>query len=383
MNFPENICPHCNLSNEAQANFCSRCGNSLKAKKETSTIDSTEKAHIITWKRNEQEIFWYLDKIFPQIRQVLVSHGSKALFFENGKIQEVFLPGQHKIKGIFSLWSKKNVALAFVEGGDISLKFSSKVQTKDFFRLQVDIEIILSISSPGIFFKQLIKGKKLYFKKDLHSFLEGETQEALRSFFQKKSLDQVEKIKNGKNFIESFLQKDIEYILTRVGLKLIHVQVAHYRNEKLLALKEQVGIEDYLLESELQKRQKKVSGMGKVQELELEQKLKLERKKLLFRQENQDSNVDHTIARKQKLLEFEIHKKSLLCETINQQEYQKLCAQLERKKLEIQTEGEISEIIMETQEKRAKKAMDIKKNWTLNRLETEILKQKIKQKQDL
>jgi len=181
-------CQKCKVPLESGNRFCTKCGAAIgEADTSRETVD---------WMREPGDFALKIDLAKDDRRQyagIIVSHGTKAVIVEDGKVVEQLGEGTYMVPAIetpapsaggsdgglrklFRFWKEKeknpsisypDVSVFFMDAGEVPLEYSIRARTSDPLSVEVDVEVRVFLAYPLRFIANKLKGNLAYTEGDV------------------------------------------------------------------------------------------------------------------------------------------------------------------------------------------------------------------------
>ncbi len=174
-------CPLCGKTVD-DAKFCAQCGNDMRA------ADSEPQMRDNVWERGEDDFAMSVspeDLDMSAADAIEVRHGTKALFFVEGRLEKIADSGRYPtreggfLQKLFT--GGKRVSAVLVDAGDVNLRFDiKKVRTQDGLFVDVGMDVVIKLEDANRFFVNVMKESKAFKTYELRQMLFSEVQNALQ-----------------------------------------------------------------------------------------------------------------------------------------------------------------------------------------------------------
>ncbi|HID69018.1 MAG TPA: hypothetical protein EYP35_00825 [Desulfobacterales bacterium] len=230
----QSFCPGCGATVPA-GNFCGQCGIDIRGVAEKS------QELVGGWDRGE-------DNFATKVPEAVINagakdgfevrHGSKALFFEQGKLVEIAESGRYTTsEGGFlaKLFGKKRkLSAVLVDGGDVVLPFTMDgVKTADNLFVGVQADVVLRLEDPNAFFINVMKEKADFKNHELRAMLFGEVENAIQEAVAGLAFAELTSKQTAKDELASRLEMHLRTTFGRSGFDFGQVRSISF-NEKTL-----------------------------------------------------------------------------------------------------------------------------------------------------
>ena len=231
----------CGKDIPANAEFCPHCGREVTAR----VTPSFKQGGV--WKRSSEEFAIRIDDvdlkgIFSKVQTV--EPGTRIILIVNGKYVGELPSGQYDLGGIKSrvanLDFDRRATIIIIDEGDIGIYFDvSNLRTKDDLLIDMRLRVTFRIEQPFVFFKNLMKDRKVYKLEDLQNYLSELVKGTLNSIARSYDYEELvmmdsRKLKGIEDDIRAVLHQD----LTASGISLIQVGAVNVTSEEMLSLVE-------------------------------------------------------------------------------------------------------------------------------------------------
>ena len=233
-------CPFCQQEIELK-NFCAECG------KEIGTILTASDGKTDVWERgaddfavnmSSNQVEWH------DADTLVIRHGTKALVLEDGNLVEEVTSGRYSTQegGLISRLFKKPKAfnVMLVDAGDVPLHFTfSQIKTHDGLFVDIDMDLVVKLDQPSVFFLNVIKEKKNYRLFELRQLIFKALQGAVKNGIAQYTFENLADALRIKSEIASRIDAALRETLRRTGLEIAEVRAWEVSHEKLEALDKQ------------------------------------------------------------------------------------------------------------------------------------------------
>lgn len=223
-------CPHCG-SMVPSGKFCGRCGETLAP---AAAPDLS-----VGWDR-DNEVFAV--KV-PEARVkdaesgFEVRHGTKALFFEKGRLVDIadsrrYTRGDSFLSNLFA--KKRRLSAVLVDGGDVVLPFVvHEVMTSDAIAVDVCLDVVLRLEDHNAFFVNVMKDRDKVTTRDLRAMLFPEVKNGVQEAMSRFAHAQLQPSREAKEAIASHLEHHLHTTFSRIGLDFGQVRAIEFDQEVL------------------------------------------------------------------------------------------------------------------------------------------------------
>jgi regulator of protease activity HflC (stomatin/prohibitin superfamily) len=236
------MCPFCKQSIELK-NFCSECG------KEIGKVLGASGGKEGVWDRgvddfavnmSSKKVEWHLTD------NLVIRHGTRALVFENGNLVEEVTSGRYSTQqeGMISRLFKKPKAfdVMLADAGDVPLHFTfSQIKSRDGMFVDIDMDLVVKLDQPSVFFLNVIKERKSYRLFELRQLMFKALLGAVKNGIAQYSIDDLADAARIKAEIASRIDAALRETLRRTGLEIAEVRAWEVSHEKLDALEKQAA----------------------------------------------------------------------------------------------------------------------------------------------
>ena len=227
-------CPHCG-NRVDQANFCSSCGRDMR----DNTSEPLMKDSV--WGRGEEDfaVSVTTDMMNRAAKGgIEVRHGTKALFFEDGRLVEKAESGRYTNQegGFLSrlFKKKKSISAVLVDAGDVALHFDMvDLRTQDNLFVDTGVDLVVRLEDPNRFFVNVMKDRDAYRIHDLRNALYSEIQNALQEGIRHYPFEDLNAHMTTKNELASRMETHLRQTFTRSGLGFGQVRAIFVMNKAL------------------------------------------------------------------------------------------------------------------------------------------------------
>lgn len=222
-------CPHCGEDVPA-ARFCGKCGKKMH---------DPAAAAATSWDRGEEVFAVRLPetKVHDAESGFEVRHGSKALFFENGRLVDIaesrrYTRGDSFLRSLFA--KKRRLSAVLVDGGDVVLPFAvPEVMTGDNIEIGVQLDVVLRLDDHNAFYVNVMKDRDELTTRDLRAMLfpevKNSVQEAIADFVHA----QLSPSRAAKEEVASRLEHHLRTTFGRIGLDFGQVRAIEFSQDTL------------------------------------------------------------------------------------------------------------------------------------------------------
>ena len=235
-------CPFCRQEVELQ-NFCPECG------KELGRLSGEFGGKAGVWSRGADDFAVNLSTEWIERNSgdtLVIRHGTKALVFEDGNLVEEVTSGRHSTQqgGLISRLFKKPKAfdVMLVDAGDVPLHFAfSEIKTRDGMFVDIDLDLMVKLVQPSVFFLNVIKEQRTYRIFELRQLIFKALEGSLRSGIVEYRFEDLSDAARIKTEIASRIDAALRETLRRIGLEITEVRSWQVSHEKFGALEKQAA----------------------------------------------------------------------------------------------------------------------------------------------
>jgi hypothetical protein len=254
----QSFCPGCGATVPA-GNFCGQCGIDMRG------VAGKSQELAGGWDRGD-------DNFATKVPETVINagakdgfevrHGSKALFFDQGKLVEIAESGQYTTseEGGFlaKLFGKKRkLSAVLIDGGDVVLPFTMDgIKTADNFYISVQADVVLHLEDPNAFFINVMKEKVEFKNHELRSMLFGEVENAIQEAVVGLAFAELTSKQAGKDELASHLERHLSTTFGRNGFGFGQVRFVSFSEKILDAISQKAA------ESEAEARAIEAEGRG-------------------------------------------------------------------------------------------------------------------------
>lgn len=294
-------CPYCNKWVGVESEFCHSCKAILFPKDRELVYNGTI--------RRQSGIFLQRVDIASVKRllgkELLIEHGTKAIFMEDGKVMEILEPGVYKIEeGFFeNLFSGKKAKTFFiVDSGDVVLPFNILgLHSKEGMKLNFYTESIFRFSPENAtgLIENVLKGRRYIThnepSEDVNSSsrevgyntiwkcMELEVADAARSMCLETSVDDLIKDPDIRIAFENRLADNVERAAERYGLQFVRCAAVSFFGKDYDELRKRSSeIEADARRAVLEKRARRIVSDDRVDAFKSEKELQAQLDQLAF-----------------------------------------------------------------------------------------------------
>ncbi|CAG37149.1 double zinc ribbon domain-containing protein [Desulfotalea psychrophila] len=225
-------CPKCG-ADVPSGNFCGQCGYDMRT---SATVESD----VVAWIRGDDDFAAKVSAthLVSGSKGFEVRHGTKALFFEDGRLVETAESGRYTIQeGGFlnKLFKKqKNLSALLVDAGDIVLPFKiDDMKTNDNIFVSISTEIVIRLEDANAFFVNVMKEQGVLKNHELRAMLLGEIRNAIQEGLVAYSFDELDTNLKVKNELAVRIESHFRKSFTRSGFGFGQVRSLQIGNSTL------------------------------------------------------------------------------------------------------------------------------------------------------
>jgi len=224
-------CPHCG-EDVAAGKFCGKCGRKLNGV-------AQDQATPVSWDRGTDVFARKVPetKVRAAKTGFEVRHGTRALFFENGRLVDIadsrrYSKGDSFLSTLFA--KKRKLSAVLVDAGDVVLPFSmTGVMTGDNIEVGVNLDVVLRLDDHNRFYVNVMKDRSDFFTRDLRSMLFPEVKNSVQEAITKFSHAQLSPSHTAKEEIASRLENHLRTTFGRIGLDFGQVRAIDFSQDVL------------------------------------------------------------------------------------------------------------------------------------------------------
>ncbi len=224
-------CPHCGEEVSA-ARYCGKCGGKLGTAAATSatSADWDRGADVFAMKLSEK-------KVRDAESGFEVRHGSKALFFENGRLVDIadsrrYTRGDSFLRNLFA--KKKRLSAVLVDAGDVVLPFSvSEMMTSDSIAVGVDLNVVVRLDDHNSFYINVMKDRETFTLRDLRAMLFPEVKNSVAEAVAEFSYAGLTPSREAKEKVASRLARHLRDTFGRMGFEFGQVRAIEFQQTTL------------------------------------------------------------------------------------------------------------------------------------------------------
>ena len=241
-------CGKCGAEVSTASRFCWECGSDLAA---------VAKPFIISdiWARGPEDFAVRVDDQDIQGRltkPIIIEHGTRALFFQNGKCKGELREGRHSMGGFLrnlnNFMIDQRTSVVLVDAGDVLIDLENgDLWTSEKFEVRTVERLVMRIADPESMFVNLFKGRSRISLDEIESQLAGEIQMVLTGLVAQYTAEQLFSDINVRNQLEERLREEMAGTLGRLGLGLVQLRFVSFEGEtyeKLRAERSQISETD-------------------------------------------------------------------------------------------------------------------------------------------
>ncbi|GAB4568791.1 MAG: hypothetical protein Kow0047_21830 [Anaerolineae bacterium] len=260
--------PECGHVNRPGANFCSQCGAPLKGlappPRAFGQPDQPPRVEGKRWQRRPGEIACRIrseDLPSGRERELIIEEGTQAVILKEGRVVAQQGPGIYPLSvssGPLGFFRRGGEVIALlVDSGEIPLRFELvDLWTQDPLRLNATCQLVVQVTDPARFVRNLLKDRRTFTVNDLRDLLYPEVRDAAQAYVGDYTMSRLEADLTRRR--EDFgvdLQELLRPSLEQNGLALRRVQMFDLRHPRFDELKKQEE-ELFLGPKELHNRQR-------------------------------------------------------------------------------------------------------------------------------
>jgi len=249
-------CKHCGTAIDETANFCNHCGKPVSGRITCPSCHQEVKSGKFCGKCgvemsrpvNSSSSDWHRDddtfavkvpetKVKDAETGFEVRHGTKALFFENGRLVDKadsrrYTKGDSFLRALFA--KKRKLSALLVDAGDVVLPFTmSEIYTADKITVDVQLDVVLRLDDHNAFYLNVMKDRSAFTTRELRSMLFAEVQNSVIEALANFSQAQLTPSRTAKEEIASRLENHLRTTFGRMGLDFGHVRAIAFNQEVL------------------------------------------------------------------------------------------------------------------------------------------------------
>jgi|GEM_PF-6153850 len=220
------VCPGCGNTVSA-GNFCPKCRENL-AESEARIFAALLPSETLS---NQPDA------------QLLVRHGTKALFFKDGRLEKIVEEGciridsDEKLKGLFK--SRSHFSAVVVDAGNLIMSFTPSVlKTRDGLPVDVHLELVVKLEQPVPFYVNVMKDASEIPQHAIRSRLASSVRQALSEFFSDVDHPQLADKAQLRNVLSSVIETKMRPALMEDGLALVQVRALTVEQKEKEAIQE-------------------------------------------------------------------------------------------------------------------------------------------------
>jgi len=304
-------CHHCHKWVGVESEFCHNCKAVLFPKDRELVQNGTIRREpgVFLQRIDIASVKRLLDK------ELIIEHGTKAIFMENGRINQVLEPGVHKIQEGFlkRLFSGETAKTFFiVDSGDVALPFNMLgLHTREDMKLNFYTESIFQFNPNNAMglIENVLKDKRQITHDEpvdgpepgssevrydtLWKCLEFEVGHAARSMCLETSIDDLVKNPDIRIAFENKLASTMDRAADRYGLSLVRCTAVSFFGKDYEELRERSGeIEADARRAVLEKRARSVVADDKLNSFQSEKELQIHLDQLAFEYDVSKEQMD-------------------------------------------------------------------------------------------
>ena len=228
------VCPQCR-EGVAPDNFCAQCGADMRG----GSAEPEMRENV--WVRGGDDFAMNVptEMINKASESGLdIRHGSKALFFEEGRLVEEAESGRYTNQegGFLSrlLGKKRPISAVLIDAGDVEVHFDvGDLKTKDGIFTDIGVDLVLRLEDANSFFVNVMKERKAFKVHELRSMLYGEIRNSLQESVQKHDFDDLNVNLQTKQELASRMEAHLRQTLGRNGFGFGQVRTLSVRQQAL------------------------------------------------------------------------------------------------------------------------------------------------------
>lgn len=233
-------CGKCGAEVSTASKFCWKCGSDLAAVAKPFIINDV-------WARGPEDFAVRVDDQDIKGRlakPITIEHGTRALFFQNGKCKGELREGRHSMGGLLknlnNFMIEQRCSVMLVDAGDVIIDLENgDLWTSEKFEVRTVERLVMRIADPESMFVNLFKGSSRIGLDEIESQLAGEVQMVLTGLVGQYTAEQLFSDIDIRNQLEEQLRDKISVTLRRLGLELVQLRFVSFEGETYEKLRAQ------------------------------------------------------------------------------------------------------------------------------------------------
>ena len=239
-----NTCLDCGTSVSDGAAYCPSCGTNLRGDADTGPATASNDGSLRlppkTFASRIRESQLKADGLLNWLRQkqeVNVEAGNRALLLENGELKVELGPGSHTLdtlrNKLTDLRRGENFVAVLVEDGEtqVSLRVEN-VRTATEYPIDVEMELIVGIDEPELFFTTLMADRDAITTDDFERLLGDALRDELEATLSQYEYEQLYGNRDLKQKLRQDIDRQCRDTFRRNGLRLVELRSFDYDDDR-------------------------------------------------------------------------------------------------------------------------------------------------------
>ena len=244
-------CPKCGAAVTATQKFCMKCGANLPAGAPTAPAAAQAQAAQPPqaappgaaggrWRRRPGEVAARVElSDIPgwTSKPLIIEPGTKAILLGDGRIAEIVGPGTYDLARHKAF---RRMSSVIIDGGDIPVAFTiPSLFTSDNMEVAVQLELVVQINQPEIFFTEFVKDAPIISRHDMANALMDEMANAARELVSGTTFANLQSDRDAKDTYDIKIGSHVRTSLERLGLEVVQVRSVEFIQPDVLAVRRQ------------------------------------------------------------------------------------------------------------------------------------------------
>jgi hypothetical protein len=346
----------------------------------------------ITWIKaagelaRQQELF----AVVPRETEILVAPGTVALVWRDSTLSKTLSPGRYPLsQNLGASWwgsERPHVLLSWVDTEHIPYDFLfPQIRSCDNVPVAVKLQFTSLVHIPSLFVMAMLRERDVCLEHELKARLFDELRNAVSDWLVLQSIHSLGESRAHKESLEQSLRSHLYHSWERTGIRLERLVSVSFHNPDVEALRDfssLSSLQSVQKQTELSLAQQSLRREHSLTLLQLEQQHQVAATKQQTKQQLAAADQRHEIALAKEKTMAQLEQELQQVEAQEKIKERQVCGHIGRQKYQVAAEGKISQIVMETQKKRASVALEIaeqKSDFEFRRAQLQIRLEEMRQ----